>query len=120
MSENKFNCAVLTAKMLSVMEADNYSYRITHRSVNYIYRALNRFCDEFYNGIYSPEAGQDFLHLTEKRIPPLSSEHMNTYRNSIRRLDHALSGDYHWKPVSKERVCFILFQQKVRQKTVIV
>ena len=103
MSENKFNCAVLTAKMLSVMEADNYSYRITHRSVNYIYRALNRFCDEYYNGIYSPEAGQDFLRRNEKRIPPLSSGHINTYKNSIARLDHALNGDYHWKPVSREK-----------------
>ena len=66
MSENKLNCAVLTASMLSAMEADNYSYRIIHRSVNYIYRALNRFCDENYAGIYSPEAGQDFLRFNEK------------------------------------------------------
>ena len=41
MNELSQNCAVLTANMLSAMEADNYSYRITHRSVNYIYRALN-------------------------------------------------------------------------------
>lgn len=102
MSENKLSCAVLTANMLSAMEADNYSYRITHRSVNYIYRALTKFCEKNYNGMYSPEAGQDFLCLNANRTPPLSSGHMNTYRNSIARLDHALDGDYHWKPACKK------------------
>ena len=43
MIENKQNCAELTAKILSEMKLDNYSYKVTSRSVNYIYRALNEF-----------------------------------------------------------------------------
>lgn len=106
MNELRQNCAVLTANMLSAMEADNYSYRITHRSVNYIYRALNRFCDDNYEGMYSQQAGKEFLQFNVERIPPLSQGHMRTYRNSITRLDHALTGDYHWKPVSKEKQAY--------------
>lgn len=102
MSENKLSCAVLTENMLSAMEADNYSYCITHRSVNYIYRALTKFCEKNYNGMYSPEAGQAFLRLNEDRVPPLCTGHMNTYRNSIMRLDCALEGNYHWKPTCKK------------------
>lgn len=98
MSENKLNCAVLTANMLSAMETDNYSYHVIHRSVNYIYRALTKFCEKNYSGMYSPEAGQAFLRLNEERVPPLSIGQMNTYRNSIMRLDYALEGNYHWKP----------------------
>lgn len=108
MRTNHQNCAGLTAKVLSSMEADNYSYSITHRSVNYIYRALNKFCDDNYGGIYSKAAGQAFLQLNAERSPKLSSFRMNTYRNSIARLDHALDDDYHWKPIGKQKQPYTL------------
>lgn len=95
---NKQHCAELTAKMLSEMKLDNYSYKVTNRSVNYIYRALNQFCDDNYEGMYSSDAGQAFIDLNAGRVPALSKAHMNTYKNSIARLDYALDGDYHWKP----------------------
>lgn len=104
MFPNKQNCAELTAQMLSEMRSDNYSYRITGRSVNYIYRSLTRFCDGRYDGMYSTEAGQAFLIFNEGR--KLSRQHMNTYRNSIARLDHALDGDFHWKPSSREKQAY--------------
>lgn len=106
MFENKQNCAELTAKMLSEMKLDNYSYKVTSRSVNYIYRALNEFCDDNYDDTYSSDAGQAFIELNAGRAPALSKAHMNTYKNSIARLDHALEGDYHWKPVSKEKQAY--------------
>lgn len=106
MFDNKQICGELTAKMLSEMKLDNYSYKATIRSVNYIYRALNQFCDDNYNGIYSSDAGQAFIKLNAGRVPTLSKAHMNTYKNSIARLDHALDGDYHWKPVSKEKQAY--------------
>lgn len=108
MITNQQSCADLTAKVLSAMEADNYAYSITHRSVNYIYRALNKFCADTYDGIYSKDAGQAFLQLNAKRIPELSPFRMSTYRNSIARIDHALDGDYHWKPVSREKQPYVL------------
>lgn len=104
MFQNKHNCAELTARMLSEMQSDNYSYRITGRSVNYIYRSLTRFCDDRYGGMYSAEAGQAFLAFNEAR--ELSRQRMDTYRNSVARLDHALDGDYHWKPVSREKQAY--------------
>jgi site-specific recombinase XerD len=102
MFDDKQNCADLTAKMLSEMKLDNYSYKVTSRSVNYIYRALNRFCDDNYEGMYSSDAGLAFIESNAGRVPALSKAHMNTYKNSITRLDYALDGDYHWRPVSKE------------------
>ena len=106
MFDNKQICAELTAKMLSEMKLDNYSYKGTNRSVNYIYRALNQFCDDNYDGMYLSDAGQAFIELNASRVPALSKVHMNTYKNSIARLDHALDGDYHWKPVSKEKQAY--------------
>jgi site-specific recombinase XerD len=106
MFDNKQICAELTAKMLSEMKLDNYSYNVTNRSVNYIYLALNQFCDENYYGMYSSDVGQAFIKLNAGRVPALSKAHMNTYKNSIARLDYALDGDYHWKPVSKEKQAY--------------
>lgn len=101
MSEHKQNCAELTAKMLSEMRADNYSYSTTERKIIYIYRSLVDFCGKNFEGFYSYEAGRAFLCLNESRN--LCPSHANNYRNSITRLDHALRGDFHWKPVSKEK-----------------
>jgi hypothetical protein len=106
MFDNKQNCAELTAKMLSEMKLDNYSYKVISRSANYIYRALNQFCDDNYEGMYSSDVGQVFIELNAGRVPALSKAHMNTYKNSITRLDYALDGDYHWKPVSKEKQAY--------------
>lgn len=104
MFPNKQNCAELTAQMLSEMRSDKYSHRITDRCVNYIYRSLTRFCDGCYDGMYSAEAGQAFLVFNEAR--KLNGHYMNVYRNSIARLDHALSGDFHWKPSSREKQAY--------------
>lgn len=101
MSSNKQNCAELTARMLSEMRSDHYSYKITDRSVNYIYRALTKFCDEWYGGMYSIRAGQAFLGFHNDRM--LSKPHWNTYKNSVTRLNHALDGDFHWKPECKKK-----------------
>lgn len=101
MSKNKHICAELTEKMISVMKDDNYSYKVTDRSVNYIYRALTKFCIKENNGYYSPDIGKAFLDWNKSRN--LSKKHWNTYINSINRLDHALNGDWHWRPVSKQK-----------------
>lgn len=96
------DCTKLTVHMMKMMEEDHFSYSFVHRRYKYIYRALTDFCKRFHNGEYSSDTGEAFLKSLESRNPPLSKEHFRTYQNAIRRLNHALLGDFHWQPLSKE------------------
>jgi len=91
------HCAELTEKILSAMQADGYACK----NEMYIYRALNRFCEDHYEGMYSCEAGDAFLEAVCPKV--LSKEHMAAYRNSILRISQALAGNFHWKPVKNKK-----------------
>ena len=86
------DCEELTQIMLSTMKADGYSCS----GEVYIFRSLILFCRERYDGLYSSDAGIAFL--TEKLKLFQSKDHKALYRNTISRLDQALSGNFHWKP----------------------
>ncbi|HAX51238.1 tyrosine-type recombinase/integrase [Muricomes intestini] len=96
----KRDCTDLTEEMLAAMRSDNYSHKSVDTHVRYAYRVLIRFCTEHFKGNYSVEAGDAFMtSILEKE---LSKQHTFLYRNSIERLNHALTGDYHWRPVKNK------------------
>ena len=96
----KRTCTELTEEMLVAMRSDNYSHKSVDTHVKYAYSVLIRFCNEHFEGNYSVEAGDAFMaSILEKE---LSKHHTFLYRNSIERLNHALTGDYHWRPVKNK------------------
>ena len=96
----KRTCTELIEEMLVAMRSDNYSHKSVDTHVKYAYSVLIRFCNEHFEGNYSVEAGDAFMaSILEKE---LSKHHTFLYRNSIERLNHALTGDYHWRPVKNK------------------
>lgn len=92
-NENKTcGCKALTQTTLSTMKEDGYSCK----NEFYIYRSLTRFCEDRYEGIYSPEYGAVFL--SEKCALLQTKDHQRVYQNAITRLNQTLSGNLHWKP----------------------
>lgn len=90
--KKKCDCEALTQTVLSTMKTDGYS----GKNEFYLFRSLTQFCKERYDGNYSPDAGAAFLE--EKCRFFQSRGHKAVYRNSIARLNQALSGNFHWKP----------------------
>lgn len=88
----KRDCYSLTQEMLKAMKDDGYSCSHQH----YIYCSLVRFCKKSYNGYYSANAGASFLDHKRKYVN--SKEHIAECSLAITRLDHALTGDFHWHP----------------------
>ena len=60
-NEPQFSCTQLSNKILSAMEADGYSYTTTRRKYNYILREIAKYCDNNFGGIYTTEAGDEYL-----------------------------------------------------------
>ncbi len=104
MVKNKQNCAELTAQVLSVMRDDNYSYSVTDRKLIYIYRALTKLCEAEFDGFYTVDAGVRFLDINKDRN--LCAQQWRGYGNAIKRLDSALNGEFHWRPVLKEQQAY--------------
>lgn len=101
MLETKRNCTELTRAMLSAMRSDNYSHKSVDHHVRYVYSALTQFCNEHFDGNYSVEAGEAFM--TKIRVKELSKDHTSFYQNSVERLNHALTGDFHWRPIKNRK-----------------
>lgn len=97
--QTKTNCKALSQKVLEIMRNDGYSYSTVDRHLIYIYRRLNKFCDKNYGGIYSYDAGREFLADNEKRN--LQKDSFYDYINAVHRMDSALEGDFHWRAPNK-------------------
>jgi len=96
MLEMKKNCIEVTGAMLSAMCSDNYSHKSVDTNVRYVYSTLMRFCNERFDGNYSVEAGEAFMATI--RTKELSKNYTSLCQNSVKRLNHALTGDFHWRP----------------------
>ena len=97
------NCKELTDLIIGRMTELGYSYTTIHRRINYVYRALVRYCNTEHNGMYSREAGVLFLESIEDRLSNVAKSTQSVYCNAIRRADAALEGNFDWYNVSKKR-----------------
>lgn len=97
-NEPQFSCTQLSNKILSAMEADGYSYTTTRRKYNYILREIAKYCDNNFGGIYTTEAGEEYLQQKNSATPPYASEWIRLCRNTVIRLNQALLGNFHWHP----------------------
>jgi len=104
MLERKENCAELTEAMLSAIRSDNYSHKSVDNHVRYVYNALARFCNEHFDGDYSVEAGEAFM--TMIWVKELSKDYTSFCQNSVERLNHALTGDFHWRPIKHKKKAY--------------
>lgn len=89
-------CTVLSEKVLNEMYLDGYSPKSVGHHVRPIYNSLAVYCEKHFGGMYSVNAGETFMMMI--RGKNLSKEQTDLNRNSIERLNHALDGDYHWRP----------------------
>mgnify|MGYP007130639713 CR=1 FL=1 len=80
------------------MEADGYSYTTTRRKYNDILREIAKYCDNNFGGIYTTEAGDEYLQQKNSATPPYASEWIRLCRNTVIRLNQALLGNFHWHP----------------------
>jgi len=93
-------CVELSNKLLTKMCDDGYSSRSVDTHFRSVYNCLIKFCDEHFEGMYSIEAGQTFMMIIQMK--KLSKDQTALYRNSIERLNHALSGNFHWRPEKQQ------------------
>lgn len=93
--EETKKCVGLSEKMLKEMCSDGYSHKSVDHHVKPIYNALINYCDEYFEGMYSVKAGKSFMMIQMKNQ---SKKQGDLVRNSIERLNHALTGDFHWRP----------------------
>ena len=104
MCEEQKNCVDLTQKILAIMREDGYAKRTTDRRLKSIYNKLTKFCADHNDGLYSPEIGEEFLVECEKMI---SDRHYSfDHRHAIERVNLALVGDFHYRPVAKKDVSY--------------
>lgn len=96
MLEERKKCAELTEKVLSAMITDNYSRKEVDNYIRYVYRTLTKYCDDHFEGEYLVKAGEAFMRMIYER--KMSKEQTSLYKISVERLNHALIGDFHWRP----------------------
>ena len=89
-------CVELSQKVLNEMYLDGYSSKSVDHHVRPIYNRLARYCEEHFGGMYSVDAGEAFIRMIQRK--KLSKGQTNLIQNSIGRLNHALDGDFHWRP----------------------
>lgn len=89
-------CVELSEKLLNEMYSDGYSPKSVDHHVRPIYNRLASYCEEHFDGMYSVDAGEAFIRMIQRKKQSKGQTDLN--RNSIRRLDHALDGDFHWRP----------------------
>ncbi|GFI63469.1 tyrosine recombinase XerD [Lactobacillaceae bacterium] len=93
-------CAGLSEKVLNEMYSDGYSPKSVDHHVRPIYNRLTRYCEEHFEGMYSVDAGEAFIRIIQRKNQ--SKEQTDLNRNSIERLNHALDGDFHWRPAKSK------------------
>lgn len=93
-------CAELSEQVLNEMFSDGYSPESVEHHVRPIYNRLAKYCEEHFEGMYSVNAGEAFIRMIQSKKQ--SKEQTDLNRNSIERLDHALNGDFHWRPVKSK------------------
>ena len=93
-------CAGLSEKVLNGMYSDGYSPKSVDHHVRPIYSRLSRYCEEHFEGMYSINAGEAFMQMIQRENQ--SKEQTDLNRNSVERLDHALDGDFHWRPAKSK------------------
>ena len=99
LKEETKNCAELSEKMLKEMCSDGYSRKSVDHHVKPIYNTLVKYCDEHFEGMYSVKAGESFMMMIQMKNQ--SKEQTDLVRNSIERINHALTGDFHWRPTKR-------------------
>ena len=102
MCKEQPRCTELTQKILAIMREDGYAKNVTDRHLKCIYNKVTRFCDVHNEGQYTPEIGRNFLAEYEKIIS--NRREFLAYENAIDRLDRALYGDFHYRPVTKREI----------------
>ena len=100
MKEKAKPCAGLSEKVLNEMYSDGYSPKSVDHHVRPIYNRLARYCEEHFEGVYSADAGEAFIRMIRRKNQ--SKEQTDLNRNSIERLNHALDGDFHWRPAKSK------------------
>ena len=93
-------CAGLSEKVLNGMYSDGYSPKSVDHHVRPIYSRLSRYCEEYFEGMYSIDAGEAFMQMIQRKNQ--SKEQTDLNRNSVERLDYALDGDFHWRPAKSK------------------
>ena len=93
-------CAGLSEKVLNEMYSDGYSPKSVDHHVRPIYSRLARYCEGHFEGMYSVDAGEAFIRMIQRKNQ--SKEQTDLNRNSIERLNHALDGDFHWRPAKSK------------------
>lgn len=93
-------CAELSEQVLNEMFSDGYSTKSVEHHVRPIYNRLAKYCEEHFEGMYSVNAGEAFIRMIQRKKQ--SKEQTDLNRNSIERLDHALNGDFHWRPMKSK------------------
>ena len=93
-------CTELSEKVLNEMYSVGYSPKSVNHHVRPIYNRLARYCEEHFEGMYSVEAGEAFIRMVQRKNQ--SKEQTDLNRNSIERLNHALDGDFHWRPAKSK------------------
>lgn len=93
-------CSELSKKVLNEMCSDGYSAKSVEHHVRPIYNRLAGYCEEHFEGMYSVDAGKAFIQMVQRKKQ--SKEQTDLNRNSIERLDHALDGDFHWRPAKSK------------------
>lgn len=93
-------CTELSEKVLNEMSSDGYSPKSVEHHVRPIYNRLAKYCEESFEGMYSVNAGKAFIRMIQRKNQ--SKEQTDLNRNSIERLDHALDGDFHWRPAKSK------------------
>lgn len=93
-------CTGLSEKVLNEMYSDGYSPKSVDHHVRPIYNRLARYCEEHFEGMYSVDAGEAFIRTIQRKNQ--SKEQTDLNRNSIERLNHALDGDFHWRPAKSK------------------
>lgn len=93
-------CSELSEKVLNEMCSDGYSAKSVEHHVRPIYNRLAGYCEEYFEGMYSVDAGKAFIQMIQRKKQ--SKEQTDLNRNSVERLDHALDGDFHWRPAKSK------------------
>lgn len=96
LKEESKNCAELSERMLKEMCSDGYSPKSVDNHINPIYNTLVKYCDKNFEEIYSVKAAESFMMMIQ--IKKQSKEQTDLVRNSIEGFNHALTGDFHWRP----------------------
>ena len=75
----------------------------TKRLYKSIFRNLASFSHSNFDGEYTPDIGEIFLRVNEKRVPVfLVQSTFNSYVNAVLRLNHVIEGNFDWHPTNKK------------------